>query len=54
MITIAQTLGRKNEKASFLGLGFINSPLKQFFFLDQVGKTQQHFRTNITPQGARF
>ena len=35
MITIAQSLERKNEKASFLGLASFNSPLKQFFFLDQ-------------------
>jgi len=54
MITIAQTLGRKNEKASFLGLASFNSPLKQFFFLDQDWENSTAFRTNITPQGARF
>jgi hypothetical protein len=30
MITIAQSLGRKNEKASFLGLASFNSSLKKF------------------------
>jgi hypothetical protein len=43
MITIAQSLGRKNEKPSFLGLGFINSPLEKFFSPTKVWKTQQHF-----------
>lgn len=30
MITIAQSLERKNEKASFLGLASFNSSLKKF------------------------
>jgi len=54
MITLAQTLGRKNEKPSFLGLGFINSPLKQFFSLPQVRKTQQHFSQSITHKERDF
>jgi hypothetical protein len=43
MITIAQSLGRKNEKASFLGLASFNSPLKQFFLADQSSENLTAF-----------
>ena len=35
VIGVARVRATENEKASFLGLASFNSPLKQFFFLDQ-------------------
>jgi len=34
------------KKPSFLGLGFINSPLEKFFAPTKVWKTQQRFFTS--------